>query len=369
MSIKYPLSISIVLLSLTIVAQVKPAKPSLQNLFYCNSYFNISKLWIVNDGQVIGARQFKGENHIRDLVLIGRNGLIKDSLSLLNEFDTNDYFFYQVEDVQAESDNSIYVQSGRTLIPVKLDSQKLIFSDTALIRLRKELLNKLYSTNREILATYFLQFNDLIIGYDRDKLKVKKNNIKKKNDAENFPNFWVIKAGDIGLSKIYINKETKPETNALYWDVHDWDNTWDRTTVFSRYVSVHKGKIYFNVGRANKCYVYDIANGEISSINFPAIEHGEVCNYFYDNVENKEYVIKRDKVNNYHVYLYNSDHSIIYPIMSTDSQPLNIVNGNVHVTKEQKENNQSFKCHYLLPITNFQNETKSVLKEIIIKDN
>jgi len=346
---------------------------SVKNTFFCNSYYPISKLWILNDGSALGARRFslKEGSHIKDVVFIGRDGLIKDSLSIMDAFKSRDYFFQQIESISVESPTKVYVHTGKMFVPLLVKDNQLILEDTSLRHQRAKVLTNLYRNNKVLFAEYVLFHKGLLIGYDREKLKVKKNTIlnSARKEEDNFPNFWIVDTSKPTYEKIYINKEDhERNTNALYWDVKDWDQTWSRVDVFARYVSVFNDKIYFSVARSNKCYVYDLNSGKITFINYPAIQDGESCHYYYDQITSNEYVIKRTRQDKFAIYLYDKDYSKVYLVKVLDYRPFAIVDNKVHLIKEVKEDRNRFLCHYLVPLKESDADKLTILQEVSVKN-
>lgn len=346
---------------------------SIKNVFFCNSYYPVSKLWLLNDGSALGARRFDNKNgkHIRDIVLIGKDGLVKDSLSLIKKFKTLDYFFQQIEWISVESEDRAYIHSGKTLIPVAIRSQKIILEDTTIYTKRSSVLRNLYNKNPDLLYSYILMHNNLLIGYDREKLVVKNKDAQRskiQDDHKNFPYYWIVDLSDTNYKKVYINHhESKPITNSLYWDIKDWDQTWSRIDVFSRYVTIHHKQIYFSVPRANKCYVYDIDKKTVSSIPYPAVSKSESCHYYFDPITKREFVVKKSSEFRYLIYVYNDNHSKVYLIKEVNHRPFAIINYKVHLIREEREGRNTFLCHYLVPLKKSDEDDLTILDEISVK--
>jgi hypothetical protein len=346
---------------------------SVNRLYFCNSYHAISKLWPLSDGLALGARRFnsgKEDYHIKDIVLIGRDGLIKDSLSLKNFFKSRDYYFEQIQSVSVESSQRVYVHSGRTIIPVGIQGHKLVVEDTLLPYRRKEILNWMYSNYPDLLNQFVLIYKNFVVGYDRDKFKVKKQGTRTviNDDEKNFPKFWIVDVASEKPEKVYINRnDVARHTDALFWDVKDWDQTWSRVNVFSRYVSVFHNKIYFSVARANLCYVFDVDTRSVSIIPYPPVIDGESCQYYYDQLSGNEYVVKRTKGNSFKVYQYSESYSRALLVTTLNHRPLNIFNDRLHLIREEKNQGKRMLCHYLIPLKDEKTDKLTVLDEVIIK--
>lgn len=318
-------------------------------LFYCNENENLSKIWRLNDNQSFATRRATyNKPRIKDIVLL-EDGLISDSLNLRQALDDNDYNLQNVDNIDVLNDSTAFIRSGLMAFKVIVHESKIKF-DTAYYREkfvpgRKKIMNQ----RMDLIHTYILRYNDIIIGYDRENLKNKRGGAARINkDFKNLPRYWIVDTKT--WKKQYINEGKEEKTNDIFVDYKDWDQVWLRTMVFTPHVKIlPDNKILFCVSKTNEIYVYDYLNKKTERYLLPAIEDGESFNFYYDSKFGHYYVIKKTS-SNYTIFRTNKEFSKFFEIKSIDSYPHSIYNGKVNIKKEFKTDGEDMICHYAVPI-------------------
>jgi hypothetical protein len=344
------------------------AQENIKHLFYCNSTNNISKLWIIDDNTALGTRTIDSKTtYIRDIVLV-KNGLFIDSLSLNLFYKTQDYRLSHINDIIFYDKDQYLVVCSDLTLPITIKENRIIHEATPRLLLQ---------INQEVKQLYpYLQrhnigkIGNILVGYKRTKVdsKAARAGISLK-DEENFPEFWVAKVENQAIiNVVQINQKEDKKTNDLFIDIKDWEMVSLRTNTFQKFYSYHDNKIFFNVPRANKCYVYNVEDHSIKSICFPPIEKGESCFYYYDHVAKQDYFVKKKKGKKYEIFQLKPSLTSASFLKEIDFFPHAIVNGKIHRIAEEKEGKNNFKCHYMMPILEDSSvDNPNILKEITIQ--
>jgi hypothetical protein len=229
---------------------------------------------------------------------------------------------------------------------------------------------ELQGENPYLLRQSIGQFKNILIGYKREKSRKGRSTGVSEDDIENFPQFWVaeITPNQQVSSFRIINEVEQIKTQNLFLDTSDWDLVWNRTNIFQPFYSYHDGKLFFNVVRSNKLYIYDIFTKEITSLSFPDVKKGESFFYYFDYSGQQNYLVKKSQ-KQYEVYGIDKNFKQATFLTTTLYFPREIVNGHIHYIKEQKENKKTFFCHYLAPISNAQQAFPITLQPVLIKPN
>ena len=352
-------------------SQKKFTDTNINNLFYGNSTQDISKMWFLDETTAIGTRRFYYKREgIKNIVLI-KHGIIVDSVSLFNFYQLNDYYLGNVSHCFPVNKNQFLLLCGtRTivltiqenkLIPNKLSREQLLMQDISVT-------DKVKEEYPNLLADCIGKVGDYLIGYERKVKSEKKQKLIK--DSENFPLFWVAKLESDNIVKkwIKINKESEIVTKDLFFDIRDWDKVWARNSTFQQYFNFNNDKIFFNVVRSNKLYVFDTSTENSIAVNYPEINEGESCFYYFDYVDNKSYYVKKIASNQFEIFLIQSDFKSCYLIKKIDFMPFAIVRSKIHKIERNKENGKIFTCHYLIPFnSNTQEKAPILLEEVKIK--
>lgn len=347
-------------------------KLTIENLFYCNSTSNISKLWILNQNNAIGARrESNSDPFIKDIILLNREGLIKDSLSFTSIFESNSYFLQNIQNLFVIDSNSFYVVVGRVFVKLGIESEQFVVSDMGKISNKKKFDKLIYEFDPLLAYHYIARYDSLLIGYERENVKANKKKIKNPSgkDWENFPLFWILEFDQNNgpEKKILINDIEPIKTDNLFLDYKDWDNAWSKTAVFSQYFTFNNSTFFFIVNRANKCFTYDILEQKVGSFDFPNISSGESCFYYYDHITQKNYVVKKTTSESFEIFYLTDDFKKIKFLRTSDTQPHAIINNQIHTVSENSENGNKYFCHYLIPL--FENtESLKILDEVRVKD-
>lgn len=340
----------------------------IQQLFYCNSTYNINKIWVIDDNTALGTRTMSREtNYIKDIVLI-KKGLFIDSLSLNQVYGTTkDYRLSHIDEIVFYKSNEYLVVCANLTLPIKIEENKIHVQHIPRSRLQ---ISPNLAREYPYLELHSIgRIENYLIGYHRNQIDKKRHGISN-HDDKNFPEFWIaFTEQEIATKILKINPKEEKVTEDLFIDIRDWDMVSLRTNTFQKFYTYHDNKIFFNVPRANKCYIYNIADNSIKSISFPPIEKGESCFYYYDHIAKQDYFVKKKKKGTYEIFQLSPNLTSAYLLREIDFFPHAIVNGKIHQIREQKEGKSNFKCHYLVPITEDNSEENkiNILKEITIQ--
>jgi hypothetical protein len=344
------------------------AQEHIQQLFYCNSTYNISKLWLLDDNTALGTRtENRQTSYVRDIVLI-KNGLFVDSLSLNQVYGTTrDYRLSHIDEIIFYKPNQYLVICGNLTLPIKIEENKIHIQHIPRSRLQ---VSHTLAQEYPYLELHSIgKIENYLVGYYRNQVDKKRHGISN-HDDKNFPEFWIAYIENETVTKILkINQKEEKVTEDLFIDIKDWEMVSLRTNTFQKFYSYHGNKIFFNVPRANKCYIYDIENKKIRVISFPYVEKNESCFYYYDYIAEKDYFVKKKKKSTYEIFQLSPSLTSAYLLKEIDFFPHAIVNGKIHQIREEKEGKNNFKCHYLVPIieNNSEENKVNILKEITIQ--
>jgi hypothetical protein len=331
-------------------------------------------MWILSDSLAIAARRIDSEDYfIKDIVLL-KNGFLKDSIDLRSLFERNDYFLGNVQAGFPVSHKELLLSTGRQVVDLIVERDKLIVRNISKVKKKKEFDRLLFENSPEDFATYMTRYGDYIIGYEREKFKMRRGEIKRmsKNDWENFPVFWISRVdGSVDVTeKIEINESLTSISEELFFDYKDWDKAWSRLHIFDSYYLIVRGNLFFIVNRANSFYRVDLGSMEIVKYDFPEVRNNEACFLFFDHLSESFYVAKKSKDDRYSMYFLNLKSREYTEVGIFADEPQAVINHNVHVRRKiPKEAGEDFDyfCHYLLPIYG-SNDAVNILNKVDVKN-
>ncbi len=325
-------------------------------LYYCNAGDDVAKIWPLPNGYAFGARR-KDINSpaIRDIVLIDPNGLFADSLDIRKSLGIERGFtgINSVSKVFLLGDDSYLLATQLNIhcLAVAVRDGQIVLepgSDENLNLYALALPGDLKTTKQGFWGQFTGRVGKTIIGYKRDQ--VYKDGISK-NDVKNFPEFWVapINGNKIG-SPVTINSKEPVITEDLFLPSgRDWLEIPTRTDMYHRYYTYAAGVLYFNVTRANKCYMYDTRSGQVSMFSFPPVGKGQSCFYFNDAWDGSHWFAKKEKKGEYGIYRISEGFKGYRKAGTVPLLPKGIYGGKVLVSKQSREKGKDTVCHYLLP--------------------
>jgi hypothetical protein len=191
-----------------------------------------------------------------------------------------------------------------------------------------------------------------LFGYERRKTDKLYNSAK--NDHLNFPEFWAKPITNslrqLGQA-IPINPKLPKLTDDLYYDWKDFDQVTVRTNVHRQAVSLAQGKLYFNVTRANRCYVFDTLTQKVSYFDYPPVTKQQSHFCYFDADGQQLYVVKKESRRQYLIYRYQPTDGQLVQVGQAKTEPQGFVGGRVHVAQRLKlPGERAFTGHYLLPL-------------------
>ncbi len=304
------------------------------NLFYGNPGHNLKKMGFLAQGWAIGVG---GRNDW--LYLLTPKGLVADSLNPQPVLGSNGFgnFVDQVLPVAA-SQAMVVCATGNLLLEREGGKLKLV--------------NFWYenSTRDASWTGATCRVGNWVIGYERRKADKRFN--QSKQDNLNFPLFWVSRVnGRLLGPKIPINPKLPKLTDDLYYDWKDFDQVSLRLQVHRRAVSLAGGKLYFNVTRANRCYLFDTLAQKVSYFDYPPVAKGQ-SHFCYLDLEGQQlYVVKKESRKQYLIYRYQPADGQLVRVGQAKTEPQGFAGGRVHVAQRVKlPGERAFTGHYLLPL-------------------
>jgi hypothetical protein len=338
-------------------------KFDVNHLFYCNENENISRIWMIQNDLALGVRMRDKPAHaVKDIVLIDENRLFVDSLSLVDYYKISTNYYTEVHHV-FKSNDTIKVLSGHGQLNLLVIDKKLHIlprkyrgaidtTDPFFATLKKERL---------------MDIDGVMIGYEREKFNQGKrsSNIPKK-DMDNFPNFWAYHF--LTKEMVKINPTTDEKTSDLFYPIDNIGFIHDKTKAFRYHVFYYNNEIYFNVSRANKCFIYNVSTKQVRTITFPPlVDKHESYFYFKDNTNDNSYLVKHRK-GTYFINTVNLEKGEVHLVSTIEEVPYGFVDGRVHVIREIKERGKTFDCHYLIPVIDANQEEIIFTGEVIISN-
>ncbi len=325
-----------------------------EHLYYCNAGDDVAKIWPLPNGYALGnRRQAINSSFFRDIVLIDPNGLFVDSLSLAKAIGIDFYKVNSVHGVFPLGNGQYYLITYPTVFCLTLTvaGGKLHLLEQP----HEETGNYLLKTPKEyqkrfpsLVPQSIGRVGNLVVGYHRTKKA--KDGVSRK-DIQNFPEFWVAETekGEVRHIVDINTKEAVATTDLFLGTGRNWIDIPTRTDMFARYYTYADGVLYFNVTRANKCYMYDTNSGQVSFFTFPPVGKGQSCFYFNDAWDGSHWFAKKEQKGEYGIYRIAKGFKGYHKTGTVPLEPRGIYGGKVHVSQRTKEKGRETICHYLLP--------------------
>ena len=247
----------------------------INNLAYCRTDMNLANLWFINQKMALATRLYKNnEFEVKDIILIDNQGLVVDSISIPKLYSrSKDYNHQKPSNVYRVNKNEFYFCFGSCSYLIKIENNKILHNKTTSPCAYNYTLSPSIAQENPFLKIQSIGIiPGHLIGYYRSKSRNKGNSAGVSvDDEKNFPSFWVAKINNQNeIDKlITINTPETKLTEDLYVDIKDWDLVYARPNTFSSHYSIDNHKIFFNVCRANKLYIYDIATEQITQYEYP----------------------------------------------------------------------------------------------------
>ncbi len=325
------------------VAQVTDV--DIHGLFYCNENAEISRTWVFSENYSLHLRmKERFPWQIRDVILLNRENLLADSLSINDLFGVPPSKFIEVFDVLPENTNRYVIVhgNGATLITVEQNRISVV---------QKQIPG--FGVQWKYGAV--LALHGFTVGYERAG-----STKQRIPDKRNFPFFWVI-FPEQPTVRHWINRDMSDAiARTDFFPDKNLEFITDKTNYYRQYISIRDSVIIFNVPRSNKCFFLHLKTREVSYLQFPSVNKNE-CYFFFPDAQNhREYLVKRSE-DSYLIYELR-DRKQAYFRMEIDHVPIRFVNGRVYYLVETKMDGKKMTCHYLRSI-DFDNDEKPILLE------
>lgn len=314
----------------------KPIELSLENLFYGNDNVILTKLFWLNQEEIIGYRY---ENNIpKDLVLLNRQRLIKDSLSInqlfIEGYDPSSKNFISINGIIQTGDHEAVIlhNFGSTRFEVKEDRIQL---------LTKSLSKRKPEIPGEYLKGYELtHLEGFTLGFKVDVSKWL-------TDAD----YWIYN-WNTGKFAIYEDSKHDEVTKNRYWNRKKDPETYSTYTHFLYNVVQTKEGFLFNLPLKNRFVRYNAETNQMQGYTFPDLKKSSQAWFaFYDRVWNRFFAVL-DSVNGYSIYSLDNQTNSFSKLTTSDHQPLGFVGGKCYFrefTFKEKRKDYYFD-HYLVDL-------------------
>jgi len=314
----------------------KPIELSLENLFYGNDNVILTKLFWLNQEEIIGYRY---ENNIpKDLVLLNRQRLIKDSLSInalfLDGYNSSSKNFISIQGIiQTSSHEAIVLHNfGSTKFEVKND--------------RIQILSKTLSRPKpDISEKYFKGYE--LVHLDGFTLGYRAEMKKWITDAD----YWVYN-WNTGKFAIYEDSKHDEVTKNRYWNRKKDPETYSTYTHFLYNVVQTKEGFLFNLPMKNRFVRYNAETNQMQGYTFPDLKkNGQAWFAFYDRVWNRFFAVL-DLGNEYSIYSLDDQTNSFSKMTTSVHQPLSFVGGKCYFREFTfKESRKDYYFdHYLVDL-------------------
>ncbi|MEP4375884.1 MAG: hypothetical protein ABJ333_12600, partial [Algoriphagus sp.] len=307
--------------------------PSLDNMFYGNVNEIITNMMWVDEDYAIGLRY--NATRPKDLVLLNRNNLIVDSLSInllfLDKDRVEQGSFISIQMIVEASTNEFMIVHNYGTSLVSVDSGKF------------ELLEKKISKEKPSIPKSFLEDHVLInlgrftIGY--------RSEMKYLNHAD----FWVYD-WELGTHEFYEDSKYKEASKNWYWKLKGTPETYSSTSIFRYSIIATKDGFIFNLPLKNRFLTYTTDTGKFQSHTFPPLEKKSQAWFaFYDRKLDRVYAVL-DTGKEYRINALDTELRNFYFLASSIEQPFGVLDGRVYLREvEFKEKNKTWFCnHYLV---------------------
>ncbi len=306
------------------------------HLYYGNPGQDLGKMCFLAQGWAIGVGTKKDW-----LYLLTPQGLVTDSLNPQRPLNSSGFGSFVERVLPVTASQAMAVCASGNLLLERQGNQ-----------LKVQQIWRDYSMQDKTWLGACYRTGNWLAGYERRKTKKEYNNSK--NDHLNFPAFWVkpITDGRRQLGRaIAINPKLPKLTDDLYYDWKDFDLVTVRTEVHRRAVGLAGGKLYFNVTRANRCYVFDTLTQKVSYFDFPPVTKGQSHFCYFDADGQQLYVVKKESGKRYVIYRHRPSDGKLEQVGQTKTAPQGFSGGRVHVAQRVKlPGERAFVGHYLLPL-------------------
>lgn len=362
---KFLCAILILFSALSVIAQ----ELDTENLFYCNSYHNISKLFILDDSLSIGTRTTSPTSQfIKDIILINQSGLVIDSLAL-----ERSYTYSFLQDVFYKDDDTLLLFFRSHLLEIYVDkaggTMELVdekFNESNKLKFQSR--KGLYSGVESYEVVW--RYKDIEIGYNQNIKAKGKGKVNFKKYFNDYPEYYILKFQQDEKKRIPINNEGEEITNDFYFDLMDWERFPVRPGCFWTYILYAQDTIYFSVVRENKVYAYSTSDDQVVSYQLPEIQYGESQVLYFDHIYHNYYLVKKNLEQHYEVHRVSKSFTSFEWVSIFSEQPFKIVDNKAHFIRNDGSGKKRAKCHYLVPLDDTVTEEEQVkLHEVIIKDS
>ncbi|WBL43834.1 hypothetical protein PBT90_03930 [Algoriphagus halophytocola] len=308
---------------------------SIENLYYGNENEILSKLFWLNDEETVALRYLNSRP--KDIVLMGANNLLIDSLSVNKMFLSN----YSYGSEKFISINAFIRQSSNSFILVHNSGSTLVETVNGKFKVKE----KKISPGKPNLPDSLLNEHEIIhldrlsIGYKVDPSKYIDS-----------PDYWVYDWKK-GSHVIYEDSKFEEVSKNRYWNKKaNPELTISTYSHFVYYISKTKDGLLFNLPQKNRFVLYNTETSKMQGYTFPDLNNKKNAWYtFYDWELDRFYAVY-DEGKNYNIYSIDEEMKGYYKLMTSEAQPLGVIDGKVYfyeLTMKKKKSGFYFD-HYLV---------------------
>ena len=332
------LGLSLIFSETKVMAQdaEKSIELSVDNLFYGNDNVILTKLFWLNRDEIIGYRY---ENNIpKDLVLLNRQRLIKDSLSInqlfLDGYNSNSKNFISINGLIQSGDHEVIVLHGFGSSRFEVKEDRIHLVTKSLPRPKPDIPEKFFK------GYELAHLDGFTIGYRGDMTKWL-------SDA----NYWVYN-WKTGNFSVYEDSKHDEVTKNRYWNRKKDPETYSTYTQFLYNIVQTKEGFLFNLPLKNRFVRYNAETNQMQGFTFPELKKGGQAWFaFYDRVWDR-FFAALDTGKGYALYRLEDQTNSFSKLATSEQQPLGFVGGRCYFreyTFKEKKKDYYFD-HFLVDL-------------------
>lgn len=309
---------------------------SLENMFYGNDNHDLSKLFWLNEDEIISIR-FK-DSRPKDVILLNSQRLITDSLSInqmfLENYTESSPNFISINGfIQIEQSKFIILHNfGSTVVQVSNDKFEL---------LEERIKAEKPPVSSEFLEGYkLLALENYTIGYRMDEDKWLKS-----------PDYWVYNWESEAFAQ-YQDSKIEESSKNRYWDPKNSLETYSTYSFFVYYITQTKEGLLFNLPLKNRFVLYSNKTNQMQGYSFPDLDKKSQCWYAFYDWEWDRFFSVLDEGNRYSIFSLDINFKSYHKLAELKFQPLGVIDGKVYVRNIEKINKKEgyFIDHHLIDL-------------------
>ena len=309
---------------------------SLENMFYGNDNHDLSRLFWLNEDEIISIR-YK-DSRPKDVILLNSQRLITDSLSInqmfLENYSESSPKFISINGfIQVEQSKFIILHNfGSTVVQVSNDKFEI---------LEEKIKAEKPPVSSEFLEGYkLLALGNYTVGYRIDPDKWLKS-----------PDYWVYNWGN-GKFARYQDSKFEESSKNTYWDTKNSLEPYSTYSFYTYFIVQTKDGLLFNLPMKNRFVLYSGKTNQMQGFSFPELKKKSQCWYaFYDWGWDRFFSVL-DEGNRYSIFSLDINSKSYHKLAELKFQPLGVNDGKVYVRNIEIINKKEgyFIDHHLIDL-------------------